>query len=642
MSRGGQNKLTHADFSAKVFEKYGEKIQLQSKYMGAMQPITCYCNECQKEFSKTTAIQLCTSVHGCPTCGKRISSERMKKTKSWTPKQYKALIKKVNPRLQLLEDYSPEMTHIKTKCLDCGTESERSTQTIKASCGCPVCYAKSRIIDPEVFAKDIRKQFKGKVKLLTEYKGGDYPVTCQCKDCGTQWEAWPTELKRQKIGCPTCNREYKQVPEADYRKRLKVISNNTVELVGDYEGVSTPTLHRCKTCNYEWITNPGLFRFSEAKRHKSGVCLCPQCSKKGKEALSLEEVLDRFRETHIIPYDYSKVHETYKNYESEISIRCYKHGWFKTFVKHHINGGGDCPTCSVRTSRPQRLLAEELQKLGLEVMSNKRFGGNEIEVDIYLPEYGIAVEVNGVYYHSTKFRSNINFHADKYDKCLELGIKLYQFWDFEINEKLPIVLSMLRVATVGAKTVKGAREFVVDKVPHKEAQAFFQQHHLQGPGPTDSFYYGLYTKRNRRLAAVMSFARSRKPQIAEWELSRFATHKDLQIRYGATRLLTAFLRENSPKSILSYANRMYSQGGLYTQLKFKAKKISRPQRFFALNNFIITSVSEKYRTCPKWLVGYDPELSKAQNLTEAGFLSVYDAGKILFVWKPKKSKESKK
>ena len=73
MSRGGHNKLTHEAFVAKVYDKFGDKIKVFSTYKGADSPVTCFCTECQKKFSKKTAIQLFTSAHGCQYCAERIS-----------------------------------------------------------------------------------------------------------------------------------------------------------------------------------------------------------------------------------------------------------------------------------------------------------------------------------------------------------------------------------------------------------------------------------------------------------------------------------------------------------------------------------------------------------------------------------------
>ena len=51
-----------------------------------------------------------------------------------------------------------------------------------------------------------------------------------------------------------------------------------------------------------------------------------------------------------------------------------------------------------------------------------------LELDIFLPELKIAIEINGLYWHSDKFK-NPNYHQDKLTRCLQNQIRLYQVWE---------------------------------------------------------------------------------------------------------------------------------------------------------------------------------------------------------------------
>jgi hypothetical protein len=48
---------------------------------------------------------------------------------------------------------------------------------------------------------------------------------------------------------------------------------------------------------------------------------------------------------------------------------------------------------------------------------------NGKEIDIYLPDYNIGIEFNGLYYHSNLFVDN-NYHVNKSNLANEKGIKL--------------------------------------------------------------------------------------------------------------------------------------------------------------------------------------------------------------------------
>ena len=67
------------------------------------------------------------------------------------------------------------------------------------------------------------------------------------------------------------------------------------------------------------------------------------------------------------------------------------------------------------------------------------------ELDFYIKDYNIAIEFNGVYYHSTKFKTS-QYHYNKFVQCANVGIKLISIWenDWNINKQYykDIILKM--------------------------------------------------------------------------------------------------------------------------------------------------------------------------------------------------------
>lgn len=67
------------------------------------------------------------------------------------------------------------------------------------------------------------------------------------------------------------------------------------------------------------------------------------------------------------------------------------------------------------------------------------------EIDVYLPELRIAIEFNGDYWHSVKFK-NINYHLTKTKKCETLGIKLIHVNEYEWlteNKKITNIITSI-------------------------------------------------------------------------------------------------------------------------------------------------------------------------------------------------------
>lgn len=53
------------------------------------------------------------------------------------------------------------------------------------------------------------------------------------------------------------------------------------------------------------------------------------------------------------------------------------------------------------------------------------------EIDIYIPELKLAIEFNGVYWHSTKHILEKNYHLNKTKACEEKGIWLIHIWEWD-------------------------------------------------------------------------------------------------------------------------------------------------------------------------------------------------------------------
>lgn len=66
------------------------------------------------------------------------------------------------------------------------------------------------------------------------------------------------------------------------------------------------------------------------------------------------------------------------------------------------------------------------------------------ELDIYLPDYKLAIEYNGLYWHSEQAGLDKNYHIDKTMTCEEKGIRLIHVFSDDWEFKKEIVKSRLR------------------------------------------------------------------------------------------------------------------------------------------------------------------------------------------------------
>jgi serine/threonine protein kinase len=78
-----------------------------------------------------------------------------------------------------------------------------------------------------------------------------------------------------------------------------------------------------------------------------------------------------------------------------------------------------------------------------KIISKDRSILKNLELDIYLPKIKLAIELNGLYWHSELYK-NKNYHLNKTKLCEEKGITLLHIFEDEWLEKLEIVKSIIK------------------------------------------------------------------------------------------------------------------------------------------------------------------------------------------------------
>lgn len=96
-----------------------------------------------------------------------------------------------------------------------------------------------------------------------------------------------------------------------------------------------------------------------------------------------------------------------------------------------------CRKCHPRSSGEDELYAY-IKSLNpnLDIKRHNKSTVKPLELDIYIPSLRLALEYNGVYWHSTKHITDINYHLNKTKLCESKDIWLIHIWEWEwINNK---------------------------------------------------------------------------------------------------------------------------------------------------------------------------------------------------------------
>ena len=288
------------------------------------------------------------------------------------------------------------------------------------------------------------------------------------------------------------------------------------------------------------------------------------------------------------------------------------------------------PIGSFNSTKWQNEVSIFLKENNIEFIEQDRSIIAPFELDFLIPNNSLAIELNGLYWHSINFKEQ-NYHLNKTNKCEEMGIQLIHIFEDEwINHKEIVKSRLLNIFK--KNTIKiFARKCKIKEISGMESRMFLNENHIQGYLPS-TYKYGLYY--NNELVSIMTFGQLRKILGSNlindtYEMYRFCNKLNTTIIGGASKLLKFFINEISPKSIISYADRRWSVGSLYESLGF-TKIFNTKPNFWYVNgearehrfNYTRNKLTNKFNM--------DPTKSTDDLILELGLTKIYDSGNIKF------------
>lgn len=248
-----------------------------------------------------------------------------------------------------------------------------------------------------------------------------------------------------------------------------------------------------------------------------------------------------------------------------------------------------------------------------------------MELDMVLPDIKLAIEYDGLYWHSVQQGKDENYHLDKTKRCLEKGYQLFHIFE---SDDIEIWQSMIN-NKLGLNKRIYARKCEIREVNFADSMKFLEENHLQGFCPS-SIRYGLYY--NDELVQLITFGKSRFDKSYDYELLRLCTLKGYCVVGGASKLFKhalKFIKGN----IISYANRRFSCGEIYKQLGFELKGESAPNYFYSKSGKIYSRIAFQKHKLKDVLDKFDDSLSEYDNMLNNGYDRIYDCGNLVFSYK---------
>lgn len=285
--------------------------------------------------------------------------------------------------------------------------------------------------------------------------------------------------------------------------------------------------------------------------------------------------------------------------------------------------GSGCPNCALSgTSESEKDLADFISGLGLDVERNVRgLNGSRLEYDIVIHDLRIAVEFNGLYWHSEKVKQGTDYHKRKTEGT---EYQVIHVWEDDWRDRRQVVETMLK-RKLGVSTERrvNARQTEFTEITAKQAREFLDEHHIQG------YAHGGWYGALRQCGEIVAVMAMRK-RDDDYELVRYAT--SAIVRGGHTKLLSEFKKVRNPRRIYTFSDNAVSDGSLYESCGFVKDKDLPPDYCYVVGGKRVHKFNYRKARFRK-----DPDLLYVEGKTERELAllnnlpRIWDAGKTRWV-----------
>lgn len=409
------------------------------------------------------------------------------------------------------------------------------------------------------------------------------------------------KVKKEILKCPYC--DWQTIDKNNIRGRLTIHLLNKhnigiTELLEDYP---------------EYINHLSKEqKISEFLSNEENFVTCAICGKK----------LKRIDNAHLSSHNLTQ-EEYIKLYNAPTLSKSTHDKISENIIQFIINN----PNVSY-SSKGETEISDFISSYGFNVEKNTcNLIGKEI--DIYIPDKKIAIEYNGLYWHSETFKDK-NYHLRKTMDCENQNIKLIHIFEDEWQNKQDICKSrILNILGLTENRIY-ARKCVIKQVDNKTSTKFLNDNHIQG-NCISKYAFGLYF--NDELVSLMSFSSLRKSlgyksSKGVFELIRFCNKLNTTVIGGANKLLKHFIKTIHPIKIISYADRRWSNGNLYEKLNFNFVKNTSPNYFYVMKHKRVHRFN--FRKSKLIEMGMDKNKTEHQIMLEHKIPRIYDCGNKLY------------
>lgn len=298
-------------------------------------------------------------------------------------------------------------------------------------------------------------------------------------------------------------------------------------------------------------------------------------------------------------------------------------------LKRRIENGYECcvicnPINSGQ-SQEEKVLIGWLKSMNVNLIEkDRRFG---IELDIFIPDKKIAIEFNGLYWHSEIYKDKM-YHLHKSSICAENGVRLIHIWEDDWLYKQKIIKSILLNALGLIDDRIYSRKCDISLVSNKQKDEFLDNNHIQG---RSSSSINIALKYNGDIVSLMTFGNRTINNRTEFELIRFCNKINTVVVGSASKLFSYFVKNYNYETITSFADISCFSGDLYKLLGFNYKHRSDPNYWWVVDGIRY----HRFTYNKKRLIGEGADYKKTEVeiMYSKGHYRVFGCGQDKYIFK---------
>ena len=248
-----------------------------------------------------------------------------------------------------------------------------------------------------------------------------------------------------------------------------------------------------------------------------------------------------------------------------------------------------CRKCNpYEKGKTQQEIFEYVESLTQCKINDKSFLDNKKEIDILCSNQKLAIEYNGLLYHSfgiskypiyNKQVIDSTYHLRKTEECENKGFNLFHIFENEWIDitKREIWKDLIKNRLSFSDKIKS--NYIIKDIDKTISAEFLNINHLDGASNDSDIRLGLYV--DNKLISVMEF---KNIKASNYEMTRYYW------KY-AKQIIKYFEETYNPKSIIYYSNRRYEFKSDLIDLEFTFKENTEPKCYkFTVNKNVLEQI----------------------------------------------------